>query len=176
MCKHLRVVSLFAALTMLSGCLGEEFGDIKQAMKEESQNLRGKVEPLPPVKVFEPHIYAATELLDPFSPSKMVMVKKGSNLNAPDKTRVKEPLELYDLEKLRMVGTLMQKNVMNALIRTPDRNVYSLKVGNHMGQNFGKVTSITETEVTLKETVEDSSGEWVERTTTVVMDEQEQKK
>ena len=162
---------------LLSGCGDDRFSDIKQWMADSTQNMRGKVEPLPEFKPYVPVPYAAFDLVDPFSRAKMVGVKTGVPvIPAELQNHIKETLEAFDLEKLRMVGTLERGKVMNALIRTPDGNLYRVKAGGFMGQNFGVVTKITETEVTLRETVEDSGGDWVERTRTLMLDETEQKK
>ncbi|SFZ77351.1 Pilus assembly protein, PilP [Chitinimonas taiwanensis DSM 18899] len=75
-----------------------------------------------------------------------------------------------------MVGTLQKGKEVNALIRAPDGNLYRVKIGSYMGQNFGMVTGISETETSLKEIVEDSGGDWVERTSVLALDEMEQKK
>ena len=160
----------------LTGCLGDQNSDLKAWMNAQSEGLRGKVEPLPEVRPYEPFTYNAFDLTDPFKPSKMEVAKKGSGGGvAPNTNRVKDVLESYDLEKLRMVGTLQQGKVIQALIKAPDGNLFRVKNGSYMGQNFGMVTNVTETEITLKEIVEDSGGDWVERTTTLSLDEPEQK-
>lgn len=168
--------SLALVALLLTGCFGDEHGDLKEWMRENSEGLRGKIEPAPEVKTVEPFVYDAFSLLDPFDPAKMVLAKKGSGGGiAPNTNRPKEVLENYDLEKLRMVGVLQQGKTIQALISAPDKNLYRVKVGNYMGQNFGMVVSINETEVKLKEIVEDSGGDWVERETVLSLDEAEQK-
>ncbi|WP_410500133.1 pilus assembly protein PilP [Chitinibacter sp. S2-10] len=172
-----RWILLLSLVSLLSGCFGEENSDLKAWMTEQSEGLRGRVEPLPEVKPYEPFAYDAFNLPDPFRPSKMELAKKGGNSGiVPNTNRVKEVLESYDLEKLRMVGTLQQGKVIQALVKAPDGNLYRVKVGSYMGQDFGMVTSVSETEIALKEIVEDSGGDWVERTTTLSLDDSEQKK
>ncbi len=164
-------------LSGLTGCFGEEHGDLKDWMTEQSKGLRGKVEPLPEAKVYVAFPYNAFELADPFQTSKMELAKKGSgNGLTPNTNRVKEVLENYDLEKLKMVGTLQQGRAVQALIRAPDGNLYRVKQGSYMGQNFGMVVKVSETEISLKEIVEDSGGDWAERTTSLSLDDAEQKK
>ncbi len=159
---------------MLSGCVGEEFGDLKEWMNGVGQNLRGKVEPLPEVKPYEPFLYAAYDLADPFSTGRLEIAKSAPNLSSrPNQNRPKETLEAYDLEQLRMVGTLQRGKEMNALIKTPDGNLYRVKKGSYLGQNFGMVTAIDETGLQLKEIVEDSGGDWVERTASLMLEQQE---
>ncbi|QLG89721.1 pilus assembly protein PilP [Chitinibacter bivalviorum] len=172
-----RWILLGLITTSLSGCFGDKNSDLKAWMQEQSEGLRGRVEPLPEVKPYEPFTYNAFDLPDPFKPSKMELAKKGSGGGiAPNTNRVKEILESYDLEKLRMVGTLQQGKIIQALVKAPDGNLYRVKLGSYMGQNFGMVTKVTETEISLKEIVEDSGGDWVERTTTLSLDDSEQKK
>ncbi|WP_348943979.1 pilus assembly protein PilP [Chitinibacter sp. FCG-7] len=172
-----RWILLSLLTTALAGCIGEENSDLKAWMVEQSEGLRGRVEPLPEVKPYEPFAYDAFGLPDPFKPSKMELAKKGNGSGiAPNRDRVKEVLENYDLEKLRMVGTLQQGKTVHALIKAPDGNLYRVKVGSYMGQDFGMVMTVNETEITLKEIVEDSGGDWVERTTTLGLDDSEQKK
>ena len=89
---------------------------------------------------------------------------------APDLSRRKEPLEAYPIDTIAMVGTLQRPNLRYALLRA-DGVVYQIKVGNYIGQNFGIVTRIDENEVALKEVVQDAAGEWVERTTTLQLQE-----
>ncbi|HEY9100516.1 pilus assembly protein PilP [Chitinimonas sp.] len=162
----------------LVGCSGEQFSDLKTWMDESSNELKlkSRVEPLPEVKPYQPYVYDAFSLVDPFNRSKMEIAKKASGALAPNMNRPKETLEAYDLEKLRMVGTLQRGKDINALIRTPDGNLYRVKMGSYMGQNFGMVTAISETGVTLKEIVEDSGGDWVERTSVLALEDTEQKK
>jgi len=159
----------------LGGCFGDENSDLKEWMRQSSEGLQGKVEPLPEVKTYEPFSYAAQELIDPFRPAKMELAKKGGGALAPNMNRPKEPLEAYDLERLRMVGILQQDRNIQALVNTPDGNLYRVKLGSYMGQNFGMVTGITETGIRLKEIVEESGGDWVERETTLNLEEVGQK-
>ena len=91
----------------------------------------------------------------------------------PDMDRRREPLESYPLESMQMVGILMQGRNTHALIKA-NNALHQVKVGNYMGQNFGVVTQITETEVTLRELVEDVYGDWVERITPLTLQERQE--
>jgi type IV pilus assembly protein PilP len=163
---------------LLAGCGGEQFADLKQFVKESGEGLRGRVEPIPEVKQFEPFAYNAFDLADPFKPRTMKVTESrpagpGGAGPRPDDKRPKEALESFPLESLQMVGTLEQKQVRYALVKTPDNNLYRVKPGNHLGQNFGIITSISESTVTLKEVIQDSSsGSWNERTSSLQLLEQ----
>jgi type IV pilus assembly protein PilP len=160
---------------VLSGCAGDPNQEVKQWMDEQAKTMKGKVDPLPLVKPYVPFAYNAFDLPDPFKPRKIEPARGTSKL-APDLNRRKEPLEAYPIESLRMVGTLQQQNTIYALVRTNDKNVYQVRTGNYLGQNFGIITGISEGEIRLRELVQDSSGDWTERQSRLLLDDQEQKK
>ncbi|HVY05783.1 MAG TPA: pilus assembly protein PilP [Burkholderiales bacterium] len=171
------LLTIAMAALLLSGCGGEQFSDLKDFVKNSGNDLRGRVEPIPEVRQFEPFAYNAFDLPDPFKPRKTVADTRtgtaGGGGPRPDLNRRKEALEAFPLESLQMVGTLEQKQVRYALIKTPDANLYRVKSGNYLGQNFGVVTSISESTVTLKEVIQDSSsGSWTERTSSLQLLEQ----
>src|SRR5512143_528548 len=159
-----RLAIIFIALG-LSGCVGGGMDDLQAFVAETGKDMQGKIEPLPEVKAYEPFSYNAFDLPDPFKPRKLSI--GGGGGTQPDLNRPKEPLEAFSLETLSMVGVLSQKGVMQAVIKTPDKAVYHVKKGNYMGQNFGLITKITDSEVTLREIVQDSAGDWSERTSTL---------
>jgi type IV pilus assembly protein PilP len=68
-----------------------------------------------------------------------------------------------------MVGTLQQQKAIYALVKAPDNNLFRVKVGNYLGQNFGRITEITESAIKLKELVQDSAGDWTERVSTLTL-------
>jgi type IV pilus assembly protein PilP len=169
----------FAAACCLSifiyGCGSSEFEDLNRFVEESKQGLRGRVEPLPEIKQFEPFAYNAFDLPDPFKPRDLEVAgaAAGNSGLAPDPTRRKETLEAFPLESLKMVGTLERERVRYALIKTPDNNLYKAKVGKYMGQNFGIITAVSETVVTLKEVVQDpANGGWSERSASLQLQEQ----
>ncbi|MCC7327006.1 MAG: pilus assembly protein PilP [Burkholderiales bacterium] len=161
-----RAAALLVVATLLAGCGGESHQDLRHWMSEQGKGSRGKLDPLPQIRPYEPFAYNAFDLPDPFKPRK-IEPTKGSSKLAPDLTRRKEPLEAYPLESLAMVGTLEKNKAVFALVRTPDRDVYQIRPGNYVGQNFGVVTGIGEGEVQLKELVQDGAGDWAERTSTL---------
>lgn len=163
--KHWLVLAVGAGL-VLAGCGGESHQDLRAWMNEQGKGVRGKLDPLPQVKPYEPFAYNAFDLPDPFRPRK-IEPAKGSGKLGPDLSRPREPLEAYPLEALNMVGTLEQGKAMYALVRTPERDLYQIRRGNHLGQNFGVVTAITDAEIRLKELVQDSAGDWTERSITL---------
>ena len=163
--------------TALVACSSSEHDDLRQWMSEASKGTKGRIPPLPQVKSYEPVPYDAGNLLDPFKPGKIGVEQKkggGSGLQ-PDLNRPREPLEAYPLESLKYVGVMTRKNVSYAIIQV-DGSLYQVRLGSYLGQNFGVTTKVSESEVTLKELVQDSAGDWTERESTLLLQGQEGKK
>lgn len=150
---------------LLAGCGGEEFQDLRDFVNNAGADMRGKVEPPPDIKPYEPFVYDnSAGLPDPFKPRKAKAGGGGrGGMNQPDFDRPKEELEDYPLESLKMVGYLFQKGVDHAVLRSSEGKIYLVRAGNYIGLNFGQIVSITETEVRIKEMVQDSAGDWTER-------------
>jgi len=172
-----------AAAALVAGCGPSSHKDLVDWMNEQGKGVRGHLAPLPTIKPYEPFVYNDFDLPDPFKPRKIEPVKgaeTATNKLAPDLNRRKEPLEAYPLEGLSMVGTLEKGKTRYALVKTPERDIYQVRQGNHMGQNFGVVVGITDTDIKLKELMQDGSGDWSERSSTLNLlqadQKQEQKK
>ena len=163
-----RLATVLIALG-LTGCGGSGMDDLQTFVAETGRDMQGKIEPLPQVKVYEPFTYNAFDLPDPFKPRKLST--GGGGGMQPDLNRPKEPLEGYSLETLKMVGMLSRQGVMHAVIKTPDNSIYHVRKGNYAGQNFGLITLISDGEVGLREIVQDSAGDWSERTSTLLLQE-----
>jgi type IV pilus assembly protein PilP len=147
----MKLIYLALASILLTGCGGDEFQDLRDFVKNSGADMRGKIEPPPEVKPYEYFAYNnETNLPDPFKPRKPEL-------------RSKEALEEFPLESLKMVGYLYMNKVGYAVIRATDNKLYRVKAGNHIGMNFGLIEQVTGTEVKIKETVQDSSGDWTER-------------
>jgi type IV pilus assembly protein PilP len=157
--------SLLLVLLLLAGCGGEEFQDLRDFVKNAGVDMRGKVEPPPEIKPYEPFTYENdASLPDPFKPRKPdARNTSHTGQNQPNLNRPKEELEDFPLESLKMVGFLSKKGINSAVIRSSEGKIYRIKPGNYIGLNFGQVTSVTETEVKIKEMVQDSVGDWSER-------------
>jgi type IV pilus assembly protein PilP len=165
--RNSKAVLATAATLAIAACGGEQYGDLKQELALLTKDLRGKVDPLPQVKPYEPVPYKAFEEVDPFKPARIDVVASGAAMASasgikPDLNRPKEPLEAFPLETLRMVGTLSQDKETFGLIKA-GTNLFRVKKGNYMGLNFGVITAIDENEIKLKELVQDGGGDWVER-------------
>lgn len=167
-----------ATLLLLGGCMSSGDEDLRQWMIEQRAATKPKVTPLTEPKRFEPQAYTTESGMDPFNPLKLIQAlrrdasSQASNaaLIAPEMARRKEALEAYPLDAMTMVGSLNRKGVPTALLKV-DNLIYQVRVGNYLGQNYGKVTRISETSIQLREIVQDATGEWIERPTTLELQE-----
>jgi len=163
------LVLALGAAALVAGCGGEEHGDLKQELAQLTKDFRGQVPPLPQVRPYEPVPYTSEGQVDPFRLDRIEVAQPGGDKGAkvPEalamhEKRVKEPLEAFPLESIQMLGTITQEKETFALVKAGP-NLYRVKKGNYLGQNFGVITGIDEGGIKLKELVQDSSGEWVER-------------
>jgi type IV pilus assembly protein PilP len=158
-----------AAAALVAGCGGDEHGDLKQELAQATKDFRGQVPPLPQVRPYEPVPYTSEGQVDPFRTDRIEVAQAGDKgAKVPEallmhEKRVKEPLEAFPLESIQMLGSITQDKETFALVKAGP-NLYRVKKGNYLGQNFGVITGIDEGGIKLKELVQDSSGEWVERT------------
>ncbi len=171
----MRIRLLLAATSvLLVACAGDEHQDMKQWMADSAKDLRGRVQPIPEIKPFPVVSYDAGDLLDPFNPRKAQPEKRGGGTGLqPDFDRPREPLEAFALESLKMVGVVHIKNAFHALINASGV-VHQVKSGSHIGLDFGVITGIAESEVRIKELVQDPSGQtadWVERPASLQLQE-----
>lgn len=165
-------VLLCAGAGLLAGCGEPEHEDLRAWMDAETKDIRGRVPPLPQVKPYEAAQYGVEAQLDPFKPGKIASDKKKSGVNQPDFNRPREPLESFPLESLAYVGLIVKDRVPHAIIQA-DAALYQVKVGNYAGQDFGVITAIDENQVSLKELITDPSGDWVERASSLKLQEKQ---
>lgn len=166
--------AVLGAVVVLSGC-GANHEELQQWMEQQRREVKPNVPPLQAPKKFDPFPYGALQAVEPFSSQKLtVAIKQESrqpnSLLAGEINRRKEPLESFPLDSMNMVGSLMRGNTPNALLRV-DNLLYQVKVGDYLGQNYGRITKINETEIALREIVQDAAGEWIERTSTLQLQE-----
>lgn len=164
------------ACILLTGCGSSKEDDIRQWMVDERNQTKPKVKPIPEPKQFKPEPYTNAAAMEPFSNQKLTQALKrdsgqvasNAGLVAPELARRKEPLEAFPLDSMSLVGSIVKSGQPVALVKI-DNLLYQVKLGNYLGQNYGKVTKISETEVTLREIVQDAVGEWIERVATLTL-------
>lgn len=167
-----------AIFSQLVGCTGSSPGELRQWMVEERNQARPKVTPIPAPKQFKPEAYLNSAQVEPFSNQKLTQALKRDSsqatanvgLVAPELRRRKEPLEAFPVDTMALVGSIVKAGQPVALVRV-DSLLYQVKLGNYLGQNYGRVTKITETEIVLREIIQDAVGEWIERISTLQLQE-----
>ena len=174
-----RVIILAFMGLIIGGCSGDNLSDLRNFVQTEKAKPGGRVEPIPEVKPFESFAYNDKGRKSPFQPwglsgegGKSSVASKGGL--HPDTNRRREALESFPLDALHMVGTLTQKNGVWAIIKAPDGLVYRVKRNNYMGQNYGRITKITDDKVELVEIVPDGLGGWEERKASLVLADKSQ--
>lgn len=177
MSKLLRVLAVLW-VALLAGCGSSNEDDIRQWMVEERNATKPKAPPIPAPKQFKPQPYTNAATMEPFSNQKLTQALKrdsaqtasNGGLVAPELARRKEPLESMPLDSMTLVGSIIKSGQPVALVKV-NNLLYQVKPGNYLGENYGRVTKITETEVTLREIVQDAVGEWIERMVTLQLQE-----
>lgn len=169
-----RFAGASALALVLSGC-GAEQEELQQWMDQQRREARPTVQPLTPPKKFNPEPYRMAEGVDPYSTQKLSVaikqeVRQPNSLLASELNRRREPLEAYPLDSMSMVGSVNKQGRPFALLKV-DNLLYQVAQGAYLGQNYGKITKISETDVTLREIVQDAAGEWIERTSTLQLQE-----
>ena len=165
-------VSLGALL--LAGC-NTELTDLEQYIAEVKSRPAQPIPPIPPVKTYTPYTYEGLAGRDPFISSTTEGAEQQAQAGnrsgpRPDFDRPKEYLEKYDLDTLTMVGTFSRNNAYWALVRDPDGVIHRVSVDNYLGKNHGRITNISESEITLTELITDGAGGWLVREASVALE------
>ena len=175
----MRLVARYASLSFvmaiaLAGCGGEQ-DELAQWMDQQRREVKPNVTPLSAPKKFNPQAYLALTSIEPFSAQKLSVALKQqerqpNSLLASEINRRREPLEAYPLDSMTMVGSVVRTGRPYALLKV-DNLLYQVKPGDYLGQNYGKITKISETDVSLREIVQDAAGEWIERMSALQLQE-----
>ena len=173
----LRFIGMSALGFALVACGGADGDELQKWMAEQRGQARPKVVPIPEPKVFKPESYTQVGAVEPFSKDKLTQALKretsqtpDSALIAPELARRKQALEAFPLDAITLVGSMVRAGQPVALVRV-NNLLYQVRPGDYLGQNFGRVTKINETEVALREIVQDAVGEWIERTAALQLQE-----
>ena len=166
--------SMLLAVVAGAGCSGEQ-DELTQWMDQQRREVKPNVAPLSAPKKFNPQAYVALTSVEPFSAQKLSVALKqqerqSNSLLASEINRRREPLEAYPLDSMTMVGSVVRTGRPYALLRV-DNLLYQVKQGDYLGQNYGKITKISETDVSLREIVQDAAGEWIERISALQLQE-----
>jgi type IV pilus assembly protein PilP len=178
MMSYRRLTFVLLAVSFLLGCTSASEDELRQWMAQQKSQTFPRITPISEPKQFKPETYAQEAEVDPFNLTKLTLALKkdasqaSSNgaLIAPELARRKEPLEEFPLDAMALVGSMVRAGKPVALV-TVGKLLYQVRQGDHLGQNYGRITKIAETEVTLREIVQDAAGEWIERSASLQLQE-----
>jgi type IV pilus assembly protein PilP len=172
-----RVLAVASVTLLLAGCVAGQLGELQQWMAQQRSTVKPRVEPITEPTRFVPQTYDSAAAVSPFSPDKLaLLLSAAASSGAPsplltaELRRRREPLEDTPLDTIAMVGLLDKQGRKVALLRVGGL-LYQVRVGNYLGQNYGRITGISETEITLREIVQDAAGEWIERPASLLLQE-----
>lgn len=143
--------------------------DLRQWVAKEKAKKGAPLQPLPVIKTFETFVYSDKDRRNPFELSAEEQEQSASSGPQPDPNRPREPLESFPLDGLKMSGTLGLAKSMEGLIRDPGGVVHRVRVGNYLGQNYGRISAIAEDRIDLVELIPNGSGGWMERAATIAL-------
>ena len=173
--RHYLQIGCAVFLTCLAGCGNDDISDLKQYIARIKAVPKGRIQPLPEVKVVEPFVFNPKGLRDPFKPlvqperqDAVSELSTGGGIK-PDTTRRKEEMEAFPLETLKMVGTVTMKLNLWGLVKADDGSIHRVQVGNYMGKNYGKIIRISTDKIDLMEMVPDKPGRWREQQTSLTL-------
>ncbi len=164
-----RLVICAGALTLVA--CSQDVSDLQSFIAQTKSAHVGSVKPIPQFKPYESFSYSAADLRDPFVANVDIdndETTKTSLLN-PDSTRPKQPLEVFPLDTLSMVGILEQNTNLWGLIKDPQNIVHRVQVGHYMGQSEGRIIEINESAIFLVEIVPDGIGGYIERDASIAI-------
>lgn len=170
---------LGATLAVLAGCARQDMTEVRQFVETTKRTTPvKKPDPPPEIKPYTPFAYTAQGLRDPFVVSSFAREEELLGVAGipttsdaaytgvrPDPNRVREELEKYSLGSLKMMGTFRMggSEELWALIMAPDGVVHRVQKNNYLGNNHGRIVSVTEQRIDLQEIVPDGPGRWQER-------------
>ncbi len=156
---------LILVMTFGVAACGGDHDDLDQYINEVKARPGGRIEPLPEITPYEVFTYIADAqgMRSPFVPDTPQATGAATGGTRPDPDRSREYLESFPLDTLGMVGTLYIGESMYGLVQTADGLIHRVVPGNYMGQNDGRITNITESEITLAEIISDGIGGYIER-------------
>lgn len=168
----IQVLTALCLLGLLSGC-NHDMSDLKDYVAKIKARKSANIEPIPQIKPYEPFTYRGQGLRDPFLPPAPADsgAQRSTSSVSPNFGRNRERLEQFPLDALRMAGTLSIAGTQYALIKAPDGIVHRVRRGDHMGENFGQIVAINETNVQLIEIVPDGMGGYMKRAASIAMSE-----
>jgi len=175
-------VILFFPMVLISGCVIDDRTELEKKVAEILKRPPDRIEPLPEIKPYESYAYKSGKAgaRDPFQlfyQKTEEQMAEGKDTGLTEemekeiKNRNREELEEFELDSLRMVGTIEDQSAQWGIVLDPQGTVHRVKVGNYMGRNIGKILNIFEDRIELREIVKNPDGRWEERQAAIALAE-----
>lgn len=152
---------------LMVACTADDgLDDLRAFTAAERAKPPSPIEPLPEIKVPEKFEYTASSIVSPFNQQNVLPeIKAALEISPilPDHDRIRQPLEYFPLDALKMVGTLKQEAQTYAIVFAPDDTVHRVGKGNYAGMQLGEIVEVREGEIVLEETVKQRNGRWEKR-------------
>lgn len=173
-----RIIRIGLPLLVLGGCMNAGNEELQQWMTEQRSQTKPQVTPIPAPKKFLPQEFVPDPGAEPFGSGRLLQALRkesgkataNAELVAPELSRRKEPLESMPLDSIKMVGSLNKGGQLVGIVKV-DNLLHQVKPGNYLGPNYGRIMKVSETEIVLREIVQDAAGEWIERAANLQLQE-----
>ena len=176
--RYIRLTIVLLAILGVAGCVSGDMSDLEKQVSKIMSKPGGRLEPLPEIKPYEAYVYESGKL-GAHNPFKRFYVVEQSlaieesegpvddglteEMRNEIQNRNREELEGFELDSIKMVGTLQNEDNHWGIVLDPDGIVHRVKSGNYIGLNIGKITSIEEEQIEVREIIKDNSGRYGER-------------
>ena len=176
--RYIRLTVVVLAILGIAGCVSGDMSDLEKQVSEIMSKPGGRLEPLPEIKPYEAYVYESgkSEARNPFK--RFYVVEQSLAIEESEgpvddglteemkneiQNRNREELEGFELDSIKMVGTLQNEDNHWGIVLDPGGIVHRVKTGNYIGLNIGKITSIEEEQIEVREIIKDNSGRYGER-------------
>ena len=173
--KLIKITLVILISGLLAAC-NQGLGDLQQFVAQIKAQPPGRITPIPEFQPYQNFEYTSRDLRDPFRlvdfrrpdeiPEEVGQLTSGPR---PDIDRVREPLENFPLDTLRLKGTVTKDGIKWGLIFAPDNTIHRVLEGQYMGQNHGRIISVSDDLIELTEIVPDGLGNYIERSSAVAL-------
>ncbi len=176
--RYIRLTIVVLAILGIAGCVSGDMSDLEKQVSKIMSKPGGRLEPLPEIKPYEAYVYESGKsgARNPFKrfyvveQSLAIEESEGpvddgltEEMRSEIQNRNREELEGFELDSIKMVGTLQNEDNHWGIVLDPDGIVHRVKSGNYIGLNIGKITSIQEEQIEVREIIKDNSGRYGER-------------
>ena len=176
--RYIRLTIVVLAILGVAGCVSSDMSDLEKQVSKIMSKPGGRLEPLPEIKPYEAYVYESGKLgaRNPFK--RFYVVEQSLAIEESEgpvddglteemrneiQNRNREELEGFELDSIKMVGTLQSVDNHWGIVIDPDGVVHRVTTGNYIGLNIGKITSIEEEQIEVREIIKDNSGRYGER-------------